>query len=186
MWIFFPKCYWPGNIEDHTYFIQKYSKTIKKLFCSSKKATTNTHLHCKSLQTFITILWNIRSCSSLKVKGKQNTSQMNMTYRSFSYYHLMKTTALNEFKLFHEWQIPGVHTYNGAMPNYCLVSDSGEGMSNFCISFKPTGDLKACVIFGIAKVYHKWLYLSLSWESEFNLHFCFFSCSILTLTHLSL
>lgn len=112
----------------------------------SKKATTNTHLHCKSLQTFVTILWNIRSCSSLKVKGKQNTFQMNMTYISYSYCHFMKITALSEFELFHEWQTCVVHTCNSAMPYHCFVLYSGEGMFHFCVSFKPTGDLKVCGI----------------------------------------
>lgn len=130
MWNF-SKRYWPGR--SHLLYNKgaRYLTTI--LFI--QKATTNTHLHCKSLQTFVTILWNIRSCSSLKVKGKQNTSQMNMTYVSYSYCHLMKRTVISEFKLFHEWLIPVVHTCNGAMPYHCFVLYSGEGMSDFCISF---------------------------------------------------
>lgn len=58
----------------------------------------------------------------------------------------MKITALNEFKLFHEGKIPVVYTCNGAMPYCCSVLYSGEGMSNFCTSFKPIADLKVCVM----------------------------------------
>lgn len=83
---------------------------------------------------------------------------------------------------FHEWQIV-VHTYNGVMPHYCFVLYSGEGMSNFCIKFQAYCWFKSLcdVIFSIAEVYHKWLYLSFEFGLWWHLHFCFSSGGTLTI-----
>ena len=67
------------------------------------------------------------------------------------------------------------------MPCYYFVLYFRYETSNFCISFKPIIVLKVCVIrFWVllqCEVYDKWLYLPLSPEPEFSLHFCFSSCS---------